>query len=309
MIAGHVEWPRDRPVWKFDFRLSENPDSEGIAFTNVFFKNHLVLFKASLPMIRVHYDPLPFWFFYGINNPNFQVDGRFVTAIYKDSLSANNAYLFAGLNLLVHVRASEGVTREGVRFVAVESAHTIGAYRLTNRWIFQEDGIIAPQLWSAGLRHPANHRHHVYWRFDFDIDGARHNVALSRYDWWPSEWGWGPGWRPIANERSFTRPSCSKIAIHNTRTRRGYHVVPGPFDGQADGFSTFDFTLLRYHADEDRHGLLGSPISDQLGQHFNNESTEEKDIVLWYCAHLSHEVSDDGDEWHVCGPILFPIGF
>lgn len=301
--AGHVIWPLDRPVWDFHWRLGGSPDGEGIALTKVRFKDHGVLFKASLPMIRVQYDYL-----------DFSLAGlqRHITAgPYKDQLSADNAILFEGSfgNFRVGVQVREGVTHEGLRYLVVDSGHTIGQYRLTGRWIFREDGIILPQLYSAGLQFPANHRHHAYWRFDFDIDGPDDNMAFNRLDWWPQDWGWGPGWRPIEYESSYSRPASSKIAVLNTRNGRGYLVLPGPNDGEADGFSEYDFWVHRYHTAEDFRGSLGSPTDDQLVTLHTNESTDGHDIVAWYCAHLNHEAAHGGDEWHVCGPILVPFGF
>ena len=301
MSAGHVRWPPDRPVWDFHWQLAGHPDSEGIAFTHVRYKDHLVLFKASLPMIRVQYDysPIPL---FGTTGP------------YKDQLSADNAFLIESsfpfpLRWRSGVTVREGVSREGLRFLVVESPHTIGHYRLTNRWIFREDGVILPQLYSAGLQFLANHRHHVYWRFDFDIDGHRDNLALNRLDWWPQNWGWGPGWRPITYESFYNRPVTSSCVVLNTTSGRGYRVLPGPFDGEADGFSAVDFLVHRFRFGEDHRGALGSPTDDELGTLVRGESTDRTDVVLWYCAHLAHEWTDGGDEWHVCGPILQPFGF
>jgi hypothetical protein len=320
MSAGHISWPSDRPVWVFDWRLPESgrfiqsglelrfdaPDSEGIAFTNVSFKGHRVLFKASLPMIRVHYDHIDL----GrdvLGRPLPRTAGPF-----KDSLNAYNAVLFAGIGpirFVGGVQVRQGVMPEGLRFLVIESSHVIGAYRLTNRWIFREDGIILPQLYSAGLRFPADHRHHVYWRFDFDIDGPAFNLALARLDWWPQDWGWGAGWRPITSENSHTRLGISKFRVLNTTSRRGYEVLPGPNDGEGDSFSAEDFWVHRFHPEEDRRGALGSETDDQLVTLNTGESTDQTDIVLWYCAHLSHEAAEGGDEWHACGPILVPFGF
>jgi hypothetical protein len=56
--------------------------------------------------------------------------------------------------------------------------------RRSSRAIFRQDGIILPQLYSAGLQHPVNHRHHVYWRFDFDIAGSAQNLAFLRAESW-----------------------------------------------------------------------------------------------------------------------------
>lgn len=37
---------------------------------------------------------------------------------------------------------------------------------------------VYPRLYSSGLQCNYNHRHHTYWRFDFDIDGADQDLVL-----------------------------------------------------------------------------------------------------------------------------------
>ena len=297
MMAGHVRWPADNPVWEFDWRLSAPPDSEGIAFTHVYYKGHEVLYKASLPMIRVQYDPL-------------LIFGRPTAAgPYKDSLHAFNLKVVGAIPLTFAPPVAYEATSWGIRFMVVESTHRIGHYRLTNRWLFREDGVIQPQLYSAGLQFPSNHRHHVYWRFDFDIDGNHSDLALNRLDWWPLDWGFGKHWHPITEESYHHRPVSSGFRVLDTKTGRGYEIAPGPFDGESDDFSSEDFWVFRYHDNEDRRGAIGTPSDDQLFPMINNEPTGGQDVVVWYVAHLNHEAAEGGDEWHVCGPIIKPFGF
>jgi hypothetical protein len=280
--GGLVQWPPEAPVWSFQWQMTDG-DTEAISFTDVRYKGQRVLYKASLPMIRVQYD--------GPAGP------------YKDALSNGN--------MQGPVKVYEG-TNPAYRFLVVESYHTIGNYRLTNRWIFRSDGIILPQLYSAGLQAPYNHRHHAYWRFDFDIVGAANNLALEHLPV-GTDWGYGPGWLPYSTESVVARSPRSTYAVLNKGnplgTTTGYLIAPGPFDGVADGFGRLDAAVLVYHAAEDLRGRLGTSQDDQILTQATGESINGQDLVLWWCAHLDHHASEGGDEWHVCGPILQPFGY
>ncbi|MFX0579371.1 hypothetical protein [Nocardia nepalensis] len=277
--SGTVSWPPEAPVWRFNWEIIDG-NSEAIAFRDVFYRGIKVLHKASLPMIRVQYD---------------SGDGP-----YKDALSAGN--------MRRPVAVYEGSPAPNFRFLVVESYHTIGRYRLLNRWIFRSDGIILPQLYSAGLQHPANHRHHVYWRFDFDIDGLANNLAL-QHALTSQNWGYGPGWIPRTVELSTIHIGDNRWAVLKKGTNRGYLIDKGPFDGASDWFSRMDVAITLYHGPEDLRGALGTSNDDQLWQHVNGENVDGQDVVMWYVAHLRHEAHDGGDEWHVCGPILQSFGY
>jgi Cu2+-containing amine oxidase len=286
--AGTVDWPSTTAGvrWHFDWRLADSPDEEGIVITSAHYKGHKVFHKASLPSLRVQYS--------GPCGP------------YKDPLHYNNAqptqrcpntrvcmysYVSGGLGLL-----------------AVESYHRIGAYRLTHRWIFQENGVVQARLYSAGLQCNYDHRHHAYWRFDFDIDSSARNLGLE-YNNYQGDVGWGPGWMPLTNELARTKnPSSRRVwAVLNLDSRRGYQIVPGA-DGVADAFSTSDFWLLRYRSEEDKYGRQGNAAGDGLGAYLTNEDVNGQDLVVWYCGHLAHRADHGGDDWHQTGPTLSPFG-
>jgi hypothetical protein len=253
-------------------------NSEAITFRDVFFRGVKVLHKASLPMIRVQYD---------------SGDGP-----YKDPLSISN--MQGPVQVYEHV--------QGLRHIVIESFHRIGNYRLVNRWFFRSDGVILPQLHSSGLQHPANHRHHVYWRFDFDIDGAASNLAL-QHALTSTNWGYGPGWIPRTTETATIHIGDNVWAVLKKGTSRGYTIRRGDFDGASDWFSTIDVAVTAYHGSEDLKGALGTAWDDRIATHVNNENIDGSDVVMWYVAHLGHVVHGGDDEWHVCGPLLFPFGF
>lgn len=285
--SGSVVWPSSsEPLWRFWWRLDDSPNQEGIAIRSVRFRDRQLLYKASLPSLRVRYD--------GPCGP------------YKDPLTYNNAKTTT--RCPTKKVCLYTYTSGGLRALGVESYHTIGAYRLTHRWVFWEDGWLMARLYSAGLQCNYDHDHHAYWRFDFDIEGAANDLALE-YNTYTGQTGWGPGWHTKSHEITRRKNPSSRRswAIMELNSGRGYHLLPGPNDGHADSFSTSDLWVLRYRGSEDRYGQQGSAASDGLGAYLTGEDTHGKDIVLWYCGHLRHHADEGGDDWHAVGPNLAPF--
>jgi hypothetical protein len=55
--SGSVVWPSpDEPLWRFDWRLADSPDQEGIVIRSVRYRENQLILKASLPSLRVRYD-------------------------------------------------------------------------------------------------------------------------------------------------------------------------------------------------------------------------------------------------------------
>lgn len=285
--SGRIAWPAGQPVWTFDWRLADSPDEEGIVVLRAAYRGHQVFAKASLPSLRVQYD--------GPCGP------------YKDPLNYDNSH---PTRRCPRTRVCAYASGSGAQSALnLESYHTIGAYRLTHRWVFRADGVVLPRLFSAGLQCPFDHRHHTYWRFDFTLDGVPRDLGLEYNTYAPDE-GWGAGWHPFRTETSRVKNPASRRswAVLNKDSGRGYHLLPGPNDGTADAFSTSDLWLLRYHGSEDRHGRQGSAAADGLGAYLNGEDTDGQNLVVWYCGHLVHHVSDAGRDWHAVGPDLVPLG-
>jgi Cu2+-containing amine oxidase len=284
--SGFVNWPSAHtPLWQFAYTLADSPDAEGIAITGAAFRGRKVLYKASLPSLRVQYDN--------------------TCGPYKDPLTYNNAHPISGSNRVKVYTIWSG----GLSGIAVEAFHTIGAYKLTERWTFWADGRVTPRLYSAGLQCNINHRHHPYWRFDFDIEGAPNDTVLE-YNTTTPDLGWGPGWHVKHSEitRVKSPVTLRSWAIMDLGTSRGYHIIPGANDGTADGFAPRDLFVMRYHGAEDKHGQQGNAADDGLAAYINGEVVEKSDVVIWYCAHLGHHAEPEhADEYHACGPTLIPF--
>jgi hypothetical protein len=284
--SGMVKWPSaTTPLWQFAYTLANHPDEEGIAITNARFRGRTVLFKGSLPSLRVQYNSR--------------------CGPYKDPLNYNNAKPISGSKKVKVYSIVSG----GVSGVAVEAFHTIGFYRLTERWTFWADGRVTPRLYSAGLQCNIDHRHHAYWRFDFDIDGPPHDAILE-YNTSTPDLGWGPGWHMKHSENTRVKnPATHRSwAVMDVGTSRGYHIIPGANDGHGDAFSPRDLFVMRYRATEDLHGRQGDAFDDGLAAYINSEVAENTDVVVWYCSHLGHHAEvEHADEYHACGPTLVPF--
>jgi Cu2+-containing amine oxidase len=284
--SGFVTWPNpSTPLWQFGYTLADSPDAEGIAITGASFRGRKVLYKGSLPSLRVQYNSS--------------------CGPYKDPLTYNNAHAISGSNRVKVYTIWSG----GLSGVATEAFHTIGAYKLTERWTFWADGRITPRLYSAGLQCNIDHRHHPYWRFDFDIEGAP-NDTVFEYNSTTPDLGWGPGWHVKHHEITRVKnPATHRSwAVMDVNTMRGYHVLPGANDGTGDAFAPRDLFVMRYHSAEDKHGQQGNASDDGLAAYINGEIVEKSDVVFWYCAHLGHHAEPEhADEYHACGPTLIPF--
>lgn len=283
--SGSITWPSaTEPIWRLNWRLSSNP--EGVVISHAFFRDQRVFWKASTPSLRVQYDVQ--------------------CGPYKDPL---DDYVAQPSSRCESEVCAYSYVHNGLRALAIEFYMEIGWYRLTHRWVFWEDGRIMPRLYSAGLQCDCNHRHHAYWRFDFDMSGWPDDAAFE-FNNNAGNSGWGPGWSLIATEESRIKdPNTARSwAVLDKPSERGYHILPGHHDGFADDFSRRDVWAVRYRGAEDRRGNQGSASDDMLNNDLTGESLDGEDVVFWYCGHLFHEHAHGGDEWHHVGPDLVPFG-
>jgi Cu2+-containing amine oxidase len=288
--SASIVWPSSSSrIWEMTYVLGDFSQPEGIAIHRVKYKGRHVFHKASLPLIRVEYDTGP---------------AGIACGPYKDPLYFDNADVQStGKRVAVYTYFSGLVPA-----LALESYHRIGAYRLRQRWVFTLTGSVLARLFSAGLQCPQNHRHHAYWRFDFDINDAA-NDSLYEYNTTTADIGYGAGWhKKLIETTGVKNPLTNRHwAIMDRSACNGYFLVPGPHDGVADTFSSHDLWVMRYRGSEDRQGNQGSESSDDLLAYLDSENIDRRDIVVWYCGHLAHEAPLSGDEWHHVGPRLDPF--
>lgn len=319
-----VSFPDDNPVWQLSFiRPCESTGSNGsgLEIRDLSYNGHLVMKRGHVPVLNVQYET-------GCGGPNL---------CYRDWQWQQNQFIADNI-LKPHLLAQPDAPpidvcdqHQGVDVcspgtpncfdgVAVEklSDHMTlttqfeaGWYRYEMKWIFWLDGRIQPIFGFSAVADACtnhNHRHHAYWRLDFDLDGPANNVVTEAPV--PSD---GRGPRPrlvtLANEamRLSDYPGISWSVI-NSVSRRGYRLVPGSeSELPVDSFSEGDIWFVRYHDTEiDDHGLSGPPCTAHIGAFVNGETTSD-DVVVWYRTGIFH-AGGDLDDCHRVGPTLYPVG-
>jgi Cu2+-containing amine oxidase len=110
-----------------------------------------------------------------------------------------------------------------------------------------------------------------------------------------------------------------KWLVENISTGEGYEIIPGPSDGIATSspdwpFPRGDLWILRYHGTaeiDDGSIATGPPYEAELDRFLNGESINGSDVVIWYGAHFTHDITNEvpGSHGHEVGPDLKPINW
>jgi len=288
--AGTMDWGD----WRFSWEIG-NANTEGLVLRNVTWKGVQVLFKASLPVIKVKYRG---------NAQN--VDSG--CGPYRDRIYSGNLARFAGQTTDVVAR----IFGDDLLEIAVFAQ--IGGYDLFQAYYFHRSGRLEPLLHSSGWschdnRQENDHRHHPYWRLDFDVETKANRVSHAQTDA-----GRGMSFAQYSPESGYTVPAGAVDITWTVSAASGRHVLlrRRPGSESADmggppwfGFSTRDVSVRRYHASEDQ----GWPFSaaSQVGYFTPPEITADQDVVFWAIAHLSHNWSQadvDNPAWHSTGWII-----
>lgn len=273
--SGQTAWGRWRFTWV------AGAQSEGLALKNVRYDDELVLYKASMPVVRVQY-------------PSIGV-------VYGDLIGEGTLrpVPWCG-NATVCQRSFTSGGREWLELGVLAQ---LGQYRMYQVWYLSADGYIQPYFSSKGLHHPNDHTHHVYWRYDFDIGGAAGD-QLFVYDNNRPDEGWGAGWRLHETEyNELKSPATRRVwFVRDNAGGHGTWIMPGAADGQADGFSSLDAAGRRYKAAEAGTWPFGG--YGELG-YDEAEGVVNRDVVFWYVPHLFHEAAEGPDKWHQAGPTLY----
>jgi hypothetical protein len=285
----------------------------GVELRQVHYRGRLVLWQAHVPILNVLYDDGVTFRDWQNQETPFLVDGtdpvgsgwRVCTSPPATILeSGTDAGNFQGVALWYD--AGE------LRIVSEVQA---GWYRYVSDWRLRDDGTIGPRFGFAGTRNPRTcmrHQHHVYWRFDIDIEGAGRDVIQQRGLIFPQR----PAWTSIIRETSRRRSFLTRQwRVTDRDTGRGYSISPGVADGTADAYGVSDLWFLRYRGTELDDGVSvvgGSPAQTQtqLDQYVTGESIDGTDVVVWYAGHFLHdEEHPSPHQGHIIGPELRPIGW
>lgn len=295
----------DTELWKF---LATRPaasagaNASGVELQYVSYLGKSVLSRASVPVLNVKYDndacgPYRDWLYeensfltHGtITQPGFIIcDEPPQTAIESGSDTGN----FRG------VAAYETDSD----FVLVSETNA-GWYRYVMEWHFMPDGTIIPRFEFGAVKNSCVcklHHHHVYWRFDFDVDGEKNQVE---------EYNKNTGWHNLDTEIMRLKDSAKgrEWKVVNHATGAAYLIVPGENDGIADAqFAIGDIWVLKdngYSEIDDGIKEFDVPKKIQINKYLNGEDVHNKNVVVWYGAHFTHDVSQEHVP-HEVGPIL-----
>ena len=326
-VNGHVAWPADDPVWEFDLTRPEASDSGtypngfGLEVSNVFYDGRKVFERANVPVLNVEYEPGD-----GCSCYRDWQDSEVGYAVEDDPNNpaprVSTCFALAGAGEVTttcelaeggDAGSFEGISFEDYGDELVLTGHMrAGWYRYRIKWHFYSDGRIWPEYsYSAASATctGAAHRHHAYWRFDFDLDGTptddvvrEHNAAGDEVLFTTEQ------------DRTWGRAEDGVYwSVTDDATGIGYEIVPGTEDLKLpiDAFSKTDALVLKYKTAELDDGItIGNGcafIYDQLDW-ANDESIEDEDVVFWYRSSALHEA---GNPWEcdIVGPTLRPLGF
>ncbi len=314
-----MSWPDTDPVWQFCWvrpAQSSATRGSGIDLRNVYFNGHLVLKQAHMPILNVQYLPGGCGCFRDWMNieVRFQSDNEISPGYSEPTVPPVTVCDVGGTG--GDVGSFTGVAAEKLadQLILTTQAEA-GWYRYAMKWKFHLDGRIEPIIGFAAIADSCiafTHKHHAYWRFDFDIDGAAGDVVTEGPN--PSAGRGRPGPRyptvslPTEAMRRLDKPGMV-WSVADATTRRGYRLVPGAeTELPADSFSVGDVWLLKYNPNEiDDSGQSGPGCAIKFNNYLNPPEGLATDLVLWYRTGAVHTGGDLGD-CHEVGPTLVPFG-
>jgi Cu2+-containing amine oxidase len=192
--------------------------------------------------------------------------------------------------------------------VVLVSEMQAGWYRYVSEWRLHSNGTIRPRFGFDATSSSCvcnRHHHHVYWRLDFDIETAGNNL-IREFNNPPISPGTNWHTKPYEIRRLRSPAHNRRWRVENASSGRGYTIVPGQGDGTAagDSYAKGDLWFLRYHPGEiDDHPITATEI--QIDKYKNGEPLVNRDVVVWYGAHFTHDPSGPHVS-HVVGPNLHP---
>lgn len=309
-------------LWRFLVvrpAASSGTNGSGIELRFVDYRGRRALYRAHVPILNVKYDgdacgPYRDW---QNQEGMLQANGADVAPGFRLCPAPAQTILDSGsdtgnfLGTAIYVQGQE---------VVLVSEMQAGWYRYVSEWRLHANGTIHPRFGFSAVSSSCvctRHHHHAYWRLDFDIRTAGNNRVREFND--PPLIGssnWHDKYFEIRRPRDPGRKR--KWRIENAATREGYEVIPGPDDGVATAspdwpFPKGDVWILRYHGSELDDGSVatGPPYEAELDRFVNGESIRNRDVVVWYGAHFTHDVAHEpaGTHGHIVGPQLKPVNW
>ncbi len=313
-------WQGRTRLWRFLVKRpagSSGTNGSGIELRYVDYRGKRVLWQAHVPILNVKYDgdacgPYLDWQNQesqfqatGVDPvPGFRLCSTPATSILESGSDNGN---FAGVAIFI----------DGQEVVLLSEMEA-GWYRYISSWRFHMNGTIKPRFGFSAVTFPCvcnRHHHHCYWRFDFDIQTPSNNVVAEFND--PplvASWGnWHDKSYEIQRPRDYGRRR--KWRVMHSPSGSIYEIVPGHHDGVATAmpdwpFPQGDVWMVRYRPGaEVDNGVVatGPPYEANIGNFMNGELIRGQDVVVWYGAHFTHDVTAHAG--HIVGPDLVPVNW
>ncbi|MDX1419888.1 MAG: hypothetical protein R3181_07975, partial [Rubricoccaceae bacterium] len=315
--TGHIDWPADDPIWSFDYvrgPQSTGRDGSGLELRNVYYEGRLVFRQAHVPILNVEYDGSGCSCFrdWSDEEAGFATDGiRAAPQNCFADATAGAVETTCDRNLVGGTGGDtgsfEGVAVEDYGDELVLTTHLrAGWYRYRIKWHFYADGRVWPEYSfsaASAVCTENSHRHHAYWRFDFDLDGSDGERVREI--------------NPTAGTSVVIETEAARTwgdpadggswEITDDATGLGYEIIPSSADLElpVDSFSKLDALVVRHHPNEiDDNGFT---CAINQGRFLNGEGVAGQDVVFWYRSGALHTA---GNPWEcdIVGPTLVPVG-
>lgn len=297
-------------LWRFLVvrpSASSGNSGSGVELRYVDYRGKRVLYQAHVPILNVLYDgnvcgPYRDWQY---QEGMIQASGPNVAPGFLLCPKPVKTILDTGSDKGTFLGTAVYVDGQEVVLVCELEA---GWYRYISEWRLHADGTIRPRFAFDATSSSCvcnKHHHHVYWRLDFDIRTPGNNVVREFND--PPVVGRSK-WHAFAYEVMRMRSASHKRRwrVEHTPSGAAYEIVPGPNDGSAAGdpYAVGDLWTLRWHPGEiDDEPAPSTRI--HIDKFKNGEAVENEDVVVWYGAHFTHDVTGPHVS-HVVGPELVP---
>jgi hypothetical protein len=254
-FSGRVVWNS----WRIDWSIESYA---GVVIKNVSFGATNYIWRASLPAVRVNYA------------------GYCQNAPFVDRI---------GWSDIVEENCQKIRVEQYGSYLKIWVLAYIGSYILKQGYYFWNDGYVDPFLESSGLQCVLDHRHHAYWRLDFDVAGSGSDeVGTVEYG---SYYNRATEFNDIKGQSSYYK----HWTVRDYSANRFVQIEPGYNDWAEPAypsFSSMDFAgrLLKSPTEHEPWPAQMGPgdAPDHLLNSNNGENIYQKDIVVWYVSHLLH---------------------
>jgi hypothetical protein len=270
---------------------SSGENGSAIELVDVKYKGKSVLKRANVPILNILYD------------------GN-TCGPYRDWQYAENQFTAdptGGTNVASGVRSctvpaltvmetnNDSGNHQGIAYytegdaVVLVSEMSAGWYRYISEWRFHADGTIQPRFGMGAVANSCTcngHVHHVYWRFDFDIDSPSPNRILDTH---------GHDFNAFSIPFEAKRYRNTKLAhetwiVDNSKTGDAYKIVSGSNDGYAtgDAYARGDLWFLAYSASEMDDANVHTNTQANIDAFVGVQKLNNADVVVWYAGHINH---------------------